>query len=438
VLEELGQFVDLAWRIVLYWWWLPAFFWLSKKFEDYWKWWRTEMWFGTIWKPVLLEIKIPKLIPKPIKAMEALFVALHGAIFNDPDWWEKYASGEPQTSYKFEIASIDGKIHFYIRCHADYRDAVEAAVYSQYPEAEIEAVPDYTKQIPMDIPNKDWDLFGWDYYTLKDPQFPIPTYEQYVEQGVEEEEIVDPFTALMEGMAKLKKGEQIWIQIHARPMYISLSDGKAFVKKGEHIRDVLAKRIDEKKADLPPLWKELADFIIEGAKEKEEKQQELFPAEMRLTAGERETIEAVEKKIAKPFFGCYVRNIYLGRRDSWFPPNYRFLYNYFNHFTSPNLNSLWVWSKTLTRVKLSPIPFVNAIAPRRAYVKKRRLLRVYRDRLNYYSPWGAKEGDLGSKIVLNVEEMATLFHFPSQIVSPTPGIQRTEAKETVAPSNLPT
>ena len=112
---------------------------------------------------------------------------------------------------------------------------------------------------------------------------------------------------------------------------------KAFVKKGEHIRDVLAKRIDEKKADLPPLWKELADFIIEGAKEKEEKQQELFPAEMRLTAGEREIIEAVEKKIAKPFFGCYVRNIYLGRRDSWFPPNYRFLYNYFNHFTSPNL-----------------------------------------------------------------------------------------------------
>jgi len=392
------------------------------------------MWFGTVWKPTVLEIRIPKVIPKPIKAMEAVFVALHGAIFNDPDWWEKYASGEPQTSFKFEMASIDGKIHFYIRTHADYREAVEAAIYSQYPEAEIEAVPDYTKQIPLDIPNSEWDLFGWDYHMLKPPQFPIPTYEKYVEQGVEEEEIVDPFTSLMEGMAKLKPGEQIWIQIHAKPMYISLPDGEAFVKKGEHIRDVLAKRIDEKKSELKPLWKELLDFIIEGAKEEEAKPQELFPAEMRLTAGEREVIEAVERKIGKPFFACYIRNIYLGRRDAYYKPNFRLLYNYFNHFTSSDLNSLWVWTKTLTRVKLSPFPFINALADRRAYVKKRHLLRVYRDRINYLSPWG----DKGSEIRLNVEEMATLFHFPSHIVSPTPGIQRTEAKETVAPGNLPT
>ena len=125
----------------------------------------SEMWFGTIWKPVLLEIKIPKLIPKPIKAMEAVFVACTARFSTIRIGGKNMLSGEPQTSYKFEIASIDGKIHFYIRCLADYRDAVEAAVYSQFPEAEIEAVPDYTKQIPMDIPNKDWDLFGWDYYT---------------------------------------------------------------------------------------------------------------------------------------------------------------------------------------------------------------------------------------------------------------------------------
>jgi len=431
--EDFWQIIEFCWRIVLFWWWMPMFFLLMQKFDYYWRWWRTEIWFGTVWKPVLLEIRIPKILPKPIKAMEAMLVALHGAIFNDPDWWEKFASGEPQTSFKFEIASIDGKIHFYIRCHADYREAVEAAVYSQYAEAEIEAVPDYTKQIPLDIPNKEWDMFGWDYYMAKDVHFPIPTYEQYVEQGVEEEEIVDPFTSLMESLAKLKPGEQIWIQIHASPRYAWLPDGEAFVKKGEHLRDVLAKRIDEKKAAMKPLWQELFDFIIEGAKEEEAKPQELFPAEMRLTTGEKERIEAVERKINKPFFACYIRNIYLGRKDAYYKPNFRLLYNYFNHFTSPDLNSLWIWSKTLTRVKLSPIPFVNALCDRRSYVKKRHLLRVYRERLNYFSPWG----DKGSEMRLNVEEIATLFHFPSQIVAPTPGIQRTEAKETVAPSNLP-
>jgi hypothetical protein len=368
--------------------------------------------------------------------MEAVFIALHGAIFNDPDWWEKYASGEPQTSYSFEIAAIDGKIHFYIRFHADYREAVEAAIYSQYPEAEIEAVPDYTKLIPLDIPNKDWDLVGWDYRMIRQPQFPIPTYEHWKEQGEEEEEKVDPFSSLLEGMAKLKPGEQIWVQIRAKPIYYSLKEGNNFVKEGERCRDILAKRIDVKKAKLKPLWKELLDFIIEGAKKEEEKPQELFPAEMRLTAGERERIEAVERKISKPLFACTVRNIYLGRTGVFFRPNFRYLYNYFNHFTNPDINSIWVWLKTLTRVKLTPLPFINDLAPRRIYIKKRRLLRCYRDRLNYYNPWFT--GDEGAKIRLNVEELATLYHFPSHIVAPTPGIQRTEAKETVAPYNLPT
>jgi len=98
----------------------------------------------------------------------------------------------------------------------------------------------------------------------------------------------------------------------------------------------------------------MLDFIIHGAQPPEEKPQELFPAEMRLTAGERETIDAVEKKYSKPIFSCTIRNIYLGRRDVWFKPNYRFFLNYFNYFTNPDINSLWIWSKTLTRVKKSP------------------------------------------------------------------------------------
>lgn len=432
ITAEIGQFIEFAWKLVLYWWWLPAFFYFQKKFDYYWTWWRLEIWYNTMWKPLLLEIKIPKILPKSIKATEAMMVALHGAIFNDPDWWEKYITGEPQTSFKFEIASIDGKIHFYIRCFVDYREAVEAAVYSSFPEAEIEAVPDYSRQIPLDIPNSEWDLFGWDYYMTNEPQFPIPTYERYVEQGVEEEEKIDPITSLMEGMAKLKPGEQMWIQISAKPIYFSLPDGAKFVKEGERIRDRLSKRPDKK---LPSLWDEMAELIFHGPKLEEDAPQELFPAEMRLTVGEREVVEAVEKKIAKPFFACYVRNMYLGRRESMFMPNFRLLYNYFNHFTSPELNSLWVWTKSLTRVKKSPFPFINKLADRRAYIKKRHLLRVYRDRLNYYNPWN--HGDKGHEVKLNVEELATIYHFPSHIVSPTPGIQRTESKESVAPGNLP-
>lgn len=395
------------------------------------------MWFGTVWKPLLLEIKIPKDQPKPMKAMEAALVALHGAIYNSPDWWEKYITGEPQTSYKFEIACIDGKIHFYIRCFAGYREQVEAAIYSQFPEAEIEAAIDYSRAIPMDIPNKHWDLIGWDYEMTKKPQYPIPTYAAYEEKNIEEEEVVDPFNSLMEGMSSLKPGEQIWIQISARPIYFSENEGENFVKGAHRERDILSKRIEEKKNHLKPLWQEIIDFILNGPKMEEEKPVEMFPAELRLTAGERELVEAVEKKAAKPLFSCYIRNMYVARNDCFVGENFRLLLNYFNHFTSSEANSIWVWSKTLTKIKLSPIPFLNDLAPRRAYVKKRRLLRHYRDRLNYYSPWGKDQGDKGTAIILNVEELATLFHFPSHKIAPSPGITRTEAKETVAPSNLP-
>jgi len=137
---------------------------------------------------------------------------------------------------------------------------------------------------------------------LKPANFPIPTYESFEEENknAEEEEKIDFFTSLMEGMAKLKPGEQMWIQIRARPIYYTSPDGAKFVKDGQHLRDVLAKRIDEKKANLTPLWKELIDFIMHGASAAEEKPQELFPAEMRLTAAERETVEAVEKNTPSP------------------------------------------------------------------------------------------------------------------------------------------
>ena len=41
-----------------------------------------------------------------------------------------------------------------------FRQLIESNIYSQYPEVEIVQVEDYTKNVPVDIPNRDWDLFG--------------------------------------------------------------------------------------------------------------------------------------------------------------------------------------------------------------------------------------------------------------------------------------
>lgn len=422
--------LDYVWRIIATWWWLVPPFILQNTFIYFWMFWRTELWFQRIFRPVMLEIKIPKEIAKPIRAMEAVMTSLHGAIYNPPDWWESHIEGQPQTSLSFDVVSIGGEIHFYIRFHGDHRDQVEAAVYSQYPGAEIQEVTDYTKNVPIDIPNKEWDLFGWDYRLEKVSQYPIKTYEKFERPGEEEEERVDPLAALMESMAKIKPGEQLWVQIRATPQ--AEVNQMKFVKEGEEIRDKLARRPEKPKRRA--MIAEIIDFIMYGAQPAEEETKEIFPPEMRLTPGEKDTLMDLEKKISKPIFMCGIRAIYLGRRDVWFKPNFRLVFNYFNNFTNPDANSLFLWSQTLTRIKKSPFLALNWIQQRRVYLKCRHLFRHYKERLNYRNPLFDKDK---GRFILNVEELATLYHFPSYIVSPVPGLSRVEAKKTVPPQ-LPT
>jgi len=200
------------------------------------------------YRPMYIEIKIPRDIVKPIKAMEAVMTAIHGVCYDSPDWWEKWIDGKVITSVYYDIVSDGGNIHFYIRFHSDFRDGVEAAVYSQFPDAEIEAVPDYTRSVPEDIPNRVWNLRGWDYKLAKKDIYPLKTYEEYEEPGAKPEEQVDPIAALMEGMAKIKPGEQLWIQICAGPR--SEKDAENFAKEGEAERDKLAYRKEKRRKAL--------------------------------------------------------------------------------------------------------------------------------------------------------------------------------------------
>ena len=157
---------------------------------------------------------------------------------------------------------------------------------------------------------------------------------------------------------------------------------------------------------------------------------------MKLTPGERKTIENIERKIAKPIFAVRLRTIYLGRTEVWFKPNFRLILAYTNNFGDQDLNSFSIIGRTFTRFhKVWFLP-MNKLKGRIEYVKKRHLLRVYKERDAYDDP--LERGHKGGTFILSTEEMASLYHFPSHAVAPSPGIHRTEAKETTAPHNLPT
>ena len=438
--EQIKPIVIQALKIVVNLWWVWVPFVLWSQFKKYWLFWRNMLWLTRVFKPVVLEIKIPKEVLKPIRAMENVMQGVHGVVYRPPDWWEKWIDGQLQTSVSFEIVSIEGEIHFLIRFHKDYRKGIEAAIFSQYPEAEIFEVEDYAKKVPQDIPNKDWDIAASDYRLIKPNPYPIKTYTKFeTEHELLEEKVVDPIASLLEGLAKMQPGEQFWIQIRAAPM----SEPKekwgtyydAFLKEGEKIRDKLAKRTEKPK--LKPIWQETTQILITGKPTEEEKEEkEIFPPEMRLTPGERDIITAVEEKISKPAFQCGVRFIYLGKRDVFFNANLRLAFNFFNCFTTANLNAIQPWGKAFTKIHKSWFLPLNLLRPRRDYMRCRKIFRNYVNRVNHFFPRGNDKIDKGI-FALNVEELASLYHFPGQAVAPTPSITRVEAKKGGPPIELP-
>ena len=171
---QLVYILNILWDIIKNWWWVGLPFILWRPFSYFWLYWRAETW-GLRQKMVLLEVKMPKEVLKPLRAMEQVFSAIWGNTYDPPDWWEKWFEGKSLLSVQLEMVSLEGEAHFYVRVHESRKNAVEASIYSQYPDAEITVADDYTKYVPQNIPNKDWDIWGTDYQLIKEDVYPLKT-----------------------------------------------------------------------------------------------------------------------------------------------------------------------------------------------------------------------------------------------------------------------
>jgi hypothetical protein len=379
-------------------------------------------------KRVVLEVKIPQHVTKPIKAMENIYNAIWPTYDPPSDWRATFFEGKTLVSLSFEIAGIDGVPHFFIRVPEGNRKMVESAIYSQYPDVELFEVPDYTKNVPGDIPNKEWDLWGCDFMPLQPDVYPLKTYTEFFETNpdAKDEKRLDPLSSLLEVIATLKKGEQIWIQMTVVP--ISIKEDP-FVKRGKDIINQLLKRIKPKKdEDQWPLFLEALSifFTNKGFGKEEEKKDEGMPWEMRLTPGERDVIAAIERKISKICYSSRLRYIYLAKRDVFFGGAKAYGPSFFSQFGTQDLNGLKPWKQTLTKVQ-APDYFTK----RRLYLKKRNLFNNYVERNSAFDPFP------GGTFILSVEEMATIFHFPGIEVAPTQSLKRIDTKRGAPPASLP-
>ncbi len=375
---------------------------------------------------VLLEIKIPKNNLRTPKAMEQIFAAAHAPYSYGFRFTEKYIKGLNEKFFSFEIVGRAGETHFYLRTPSEFRNMMESAIYGQFPDAEIVEVDDYLEQMPHVLPNKEIDVAGFEEVFQKPDPYPIRTYPMF-EDSVEERR-VDTMGSFIEALSKMKGSQQFWYQL------IIVPTGNEFHEEGEKI---IRKKLGldegkEKKSGFLPdfdLGISLGEAIAapfvhpgEAKSKKDEKKQQQQPRFL-VSPTDKAITEAIQEKISKFGFEATVRFLYLERRgETKDADKHVFLgHGYMRQFNTVNLNQLRPDKAT-----------TSASYAVKGMFKKTRLR--YRKRVLYerYRHLSHQE----HKPVLNIEELATIFHFPINTVS-TSELEKVESRKGTPPATLP-
>ncbi len=388
-------------------------------------------------KWTVFEIEIPRDVEKTPMAMELILTnAMYHA--SQKGLWEVWVQGSPHFWFSLEMAGIDGQVHFFIRSPSRIADLVETQVYAQYPQAKVHEVPDYTLAVPYDAPNKDWYVWGCEFKLEKHDAIPIRTYKDYGldKPSDKEQQKIDPLTPTIEYLGSLPRGQQLWIQYVIRPSkkvyhshtthkhqgWVAEANEEIFRQAGPYTQEFFQSTADqEAKHGQTGVQIRVPDMVSARIKKIQEKMQKLgFDIGIRVVA------------VGDARY-CSLEQFDTLRRSS------RLLFRQFNN---PDLNSL---------VRVNGTQFDHLWGDPTGMVLwklKHRMLNWYRLRIFYHPPFWYSfnyprlfslfflPSNKVNISVLNVEEIATLFHFPGQ-VSQAPSFRRIESRVAKPPSNLP-
>ena len=94
--------------------------------------------------------------------MEQVFANIFGIYSFGLKPEEVVLEGKIEDWISAEIAASHNQIRFIFYFPTKDKNTVQSAIYGQYPEAEISEIEDYTKILPPDLPNDEYDVFGAD------------------------------------------------------------------------------------------------------------------------------------------------------------------------------------------------------------------------------------------------------------------------------------
>ena len=384
---------------------------------------------------VFLLIRAPRDNEVSLLAIEQIYSQLH-ALHVGYTWPEMYVEGRTQLWYSFEIVSLGGKISMIIRTPKKMRDTVEAAFYSQYPSAEITEVRDYLENVEYHPGHSDFDLFGFEMNLLKPDVIPLKSYTDF-EHSTAEQKVVDPLAALFESMGKMEPHEFYGVQILAQP----IAD-KEWAPRAEKLaRKFLGEEVEEEvtlgsmivhalQLYNPFYWLEKIFSKEEEHEEKSDKKEKNNL--MQMTEIEKDRVHRIQKKAGKPGYLCKIRLLYMAPQDKFDNSKKSIIVGAFRTLGDDQFNGLKPDTRetwTGMNYRISPTlqePFINYIVNKR----KHHMFNGYKGRSYLIGR---------PQYVLNIEELATLFHLPLSVpgAATISAVDRVDSKKSQPPPNLP-
>lgn len=359
-----------------------------------------------------LRIKIPSETFKSPEAMENVLNMVYNVQSSD-NLWQTYIDGKHPLIMSLEIVSIGGDVRLYINCPTKkVKNAVEAQLYAQYPGIEVvEEEFDYTAEIVPD--HSKYDMFALHLKQKGEEVFPIKTYIDFGLDKLPKEEFkLDPMAPMIEHIGTCKPYERVWIQLLCIP-HTKKNFKNGYIQGHDTWEHEVRAKIDEMMG---------------------RNHDHTGPAELenqpRLTTGERDIIESMERNVSKTAYEVAIRWVYVTKKDTFNGNFIAPLIRTFSQFDVIGRNQLGVaWRTDFDYNMFSDYSG-----------KKKRRLKI--EEVNHYKTrqpmhGSGLNGTPSMKFqVMSVEELATIFHIPSSTVM-TPGLARIPSTRKEAPANLP-
>lgn len=320
-----------------------------------------------------------------ILAMEQLLASL-STLKPLGGFFKKFFFQAPNIVFEIANPSSSEEIFFYLSLPKRYRESAEKQIHSFFPHAVIEKVTDYTIFSPG-------SFSAVSLLDLKESHaLPLKTYKTLG---------VDPLNEISNALSKLEtEAEGAAIQILLSPAHSSWrGEGRKIAQKmqeGKRLKD--ARKGDSLTAGL---GKEMVSALT-PPKKKPELKEEKKPVV--LTPEEQELVKSIDTKASQTAFRVNVRLVASAATEERAEAILSHIENAFGQFENPEVNSFRIRRRAKGKNAIYDYIFRNV--------------------------------DEESDIVLTVEELASIFHFPISTTE-TPKIKWLKAGAAPPPVNIP-